>query len=321
MTGQECVSFNASGGGYYYCTAINVVTPMAQTGDNCTNSGNYSCIAGASLCINPQFPTTFCNSLLSGCVCLAAKVLAIGQNCSVSLQCAGNATCDSKFSNLYDSCVGVGTQANGQQCNHTYECTGPYSRCLTFFSGGNNTCTPIIGSDCATAASCGGSPQWDCSCSSRTCYLLNAPTPLPTPNPSPPAPTPDPCAAKSAAWLAAKPKTFPGLNPQVAYYDWDSDQIGGIIQAALHLPNASVPLLIDYVCCYTCPYAQAFQVSIWRGYQVDCASRRLVKLNQDQCNKKKASLAFLNCWKFSISSGWAPVANFGLLALLTIALF
>jgi hypothetical protein len=133
---------------------------------------------------------------------------------------------------------------------------------------------------------------------------------------SPPSPKPiEICQKQRLAWEAVAP-------PTPYFYDFIQTDMPSWRDAAkliLAMPNNTVSALLDYLCCSTCTAraTRAFQTSLEDGgYQLDCSSKILKRLDLDKCNFKKSELALLNCFSSLTSAAWMPTLNLGLVALL-----
>jgi hypothetical protein len=104
------------------------------------------------------------------------------------------------------------------------------------------------------------------------------------------------CDEKAKAWLAVAPS---GLSSSVyvTYDNFDSPTSNNaqFVPQVLQLSVEHQALLIDLVCCYTCPRNDRFNAHLSFGYQVDCAARTITKL-ENTCDDLRGTLAFLNCW-------------------------
>jgi hypothetical protein len=112
----------------------------------------------------------------------------------------------------------------------------------------------------------------------------------------PPAPSPHPCEAKAQAWLAVAPAGFT-TSTYVTYNNFDSPSSNNaqLVPQVLQLSVEHRALLIDLVCCVTCPENERFNAHLSFGYQVDCAAKTITLL-ENTCDDLRGTLAFLNCW-------------------------
>lgn len=306
--------------GTMYVCKKSGTTLIGEFCDSDSTFRNDECVAGSRCVRNGTFNNYLCSPPIqegAQCDVVAPDALESHQyaqcasgkdNCRYTslVPCGGiNPTCRGYTSGGSPCCACLTPKSipDGGVCNNTLQCKEATSICYK-----NHTCVKVEGMDCYTATDCGGETgQFDCNCE-RKCYLLNNPTPSPTsraPTVSTAAPSYVPsvprCDKQQKAWDNVP--DAPDLSTGYLSYNSFLEFAPAFLDAPLNTTEQSI--LIDLICCWTCVGNSKFNSHIYRGYQVDCNSKKLIML-EDTCTDTRNSLAFLNCWAvgsaFSVST-------------------